>query len=90
MAVAFAQRKDIKILLTGPTIGVKKVVLIAWSRFQKKISFISKNTADAPIVSATRINIGSNKAVNPYKSGLNFMETVIKLQVLPKKKGSMY
>ena len=90
MAVAFAQRKDIKILLTGPTIGVKKVVLIAWSRFQKKISFISKNTAGAPIVSATQINIGSNKAVNPYKSGLNFMETVIKLQVLPKKKGSMY
>ena len=65
MAVAFAQRKDMKILLTGPTIGVKNVVLIAWSKFQKKISFISKNTADAPIVSATRINIGSNKAVNP-------------------------
>ena len=39
MAVAFAQRKDMKILLTGPTIGVKKVVLIAWSRFQKKNKF---------------------------------------------------
>lgn len=90
MAVAFAQRKDMKILLIGPTIGVKKVVLIAWSRFQKKISFISKNTADAPIVSATRINIGSNKAVDPYKSGLNFMEMVIKLQVLPRKKILMH
>ncbi len=90
MAVAFAQRKDMKILLTGPIIGVKKVVLIAWSRFQKKISFISKNTADASIVSATRINIGSNKAANPYKSGLNFMETVIKLQVLPRKKILMH
>ena len=90
MAVAFAQRNDMKILLTGPTIGVKKVVLIAWSRFQKKLSFISKNTADAPIVSATRTNIGSNKVVNPYKSGLNFMEMVIKLQVLPRKKILMH